>query len=46
MAVVLPRNMLEKDKGDNLKLATNPWNSVRKSHAGFLSLTTLHVFFM
>lgn len=46
MAVVPHRNMLEKDKGNNLKFGTNPRNSVRKSHVGFLSLITLLVFFL
>lgn len=46
MAVVTPRNMLEEDKGDNLKFGTNPRNSLRKSHVGFLSLITLLVFFL
>ena len=46
MAVVSPGNMLEKDKVDKLKFGTNPRNSVRKSHTGFLSLITLLVFFL
>lgn len=46
MAVVLPRNMLEKDKGKDLKFRTNPRNSVRKSDMGFPTLITLLVFLL
>lgn len=35
------RNVLEKDKGDDLKFGTNLRNSVRNSQLGFLSLITL-----
>lgn len=46
MAVVPPRNNLEKDKGGSLKFGTNPRNSVRKSHVGFLTLITSLVFLL
>lgn len=46
MAVVPPRNNLGKDKGGSLKLGTNPRNSVRKSHVGFLTLIALLVFLL
>lgn len=46
MAVMLPRNMLEKDKGEDLKFGTNPRNSVRKCDVGFPTLITLLVFLL
>lgn len=46
MAVMIPRNMLEKDKGEDLKFGTNPRNSVRKCGVGFPTLITLLVFLL
>lgn len=46
VVVVLPRNMLEKDKGDNLKFGTNLRNSVKNSQLGFLGLITLLEFLL